>query len=275
MKLPTIVIPVFNAFEYVQECLASLDRHSPEAEVLVIDDDSTDGRVLPLLQEWAGLGNDRRLIRQTENRGFVHSANLGMAETDGDVVLLNSDTRATAGWLDALGRCLASDPGIATATPWTNNGEIASLPEFCQANPVPGSPDDVARTMRGCGAPQYPEIPTAVGFCMAVARRAVDCIGLFDAETFGRGYGEENDFCMRAIEAGFRNVLCDDAYVVHHGAASFGPIGLRADEGAMQRLLALHPAYLERVSAFIKADPLAQRREAILDALNRAGVGMR
>jgi len=209
-----------------------------------------------------------------ENLGFVATANLGMRMGDGHVVLLNSDTEVTPGWLDGLRRCLDSDPRIATATPWTNNGEIASLPNFCTPNPPPPDPTRVAEVIAACGAPVYPELPTAVGFCMAISRAAIDRIGLFDAEVFGRGYGEENDFSMRAVEAGMRNVLCDDVYVVHLGGRSFGPLGLRPGEESMQRLLSLHPGYLEQVRAFIASDPLAPRRQQLLDALNRANLAL-
>lgn len=271
MALPQVVVPVFNAVQLVRACLAALDQACPDAEVLLIDDASTDAEVLPLLEQWVGGRPMRRLVRQPRNRGFVETANLGLRLTDRDVVLLNSDTEVTGGWLEALGRCLASDPAIATATPWTNNGEIASLPKFCAANPAPADPAAVAAAVRSAGRPEYPDVPTAVGFCMAVSRRAIERVGAFDAETFGRGYGEENDFCMRAAARGMRNVLCDDAYIVHHGGASFGPLGLQPGEAAMQRLLGLHPAYLDLVTAFIRADPLAARRAAIIDSLRRAG----
>jgi hypothetical protein len=126
--------------------------------------------------------------------------------------------------------------------------------------------------MQEVAPPLYPELPTAVGFCMAIARRAVDRVGLFDEARFGRGYGEENDFSLRARAAGLRNVLCDDVYVAHAGGRSFGPLGLRPDETSMQRLLDRHPGYLETVQAFIAEDPLAARRGTILDALERAGL---
>jgi GT2 family glycosyltransferase len=190
-----------------------------------------------------------------------------MEMTRGDIVLLNSDTEVTAGWLEGLQRCLASDPSIATATPWTNNGEIASIPRFCEANPPPGNPAAVARMIALTGTARYPDLPTAVGFCMAISRRTLDTLGLFDERTFGQGYGEENDFSMRAQRAGLRNVLCDDVFVVHLGGRSFGPLGLRPDESTMQRLLSRHPAYLEQVQEFIAADPLAARREELLRAL--------
>ncbi len=277
MTLPLVIVPVFNAFEQLQGCLESIARTVPSAtRVWLIDDASTDKRVQPLLQSWVNQAEPfRQLILQPVNRGFVATANHGMRLAKTDLVLLNSDTVVTPGWLENLAGCLASDESIATATPWSNNGEIVSIPGFCVANPVPGDPSAVARQIKSCGSPGYPEIPTAVGFCMAISQCAIQRIGLFDEETFGRGYGEENDYCQRAEQAGLRNVLCDDTYVVHHGGASFGPLGLKPDEESMRRLLAKHPDYLRKVSEFIKADPLAPRRRQILDCLERAAVGMR
>jgi GT2 family glycosyltransferase len=274
MALPEVIVPVHDAYDYARGCLAALSAASPEAQVLLIDDASTDARVLPALEAWVADSPLRRLLRQADNRGFVHTANLGIANTTRDIVLLNSDTEVTAGWLEALGRCLDADPAIATATPWTNNGEIASLPEFCARNPVPPDRDAVARSLQARVRPAYPEIPTAVGFCMAISRRAIEHVGVFDEEAFGHGYGEENDFCMRAAAAGMRNVLCDDAYVVHHGGRSFGPLGRQPDADAMERLLALHPGYERLVARFIREDPLAPARREALRALRRDGVSM-
>lgn len=274
--LPTIIVPVFNAFEHLGPCLGSLARTVPaNTPVILIDDASTDRRVLPLLQAWADNAvGSRKLITQPQNRGFVATANHGMRWAETDVVLLNSDTEVTTGWLQRLADCLASDPIIATATPWSNNGEIVSIPAFCRSNEPPSDPDSVAVSIASCGTPVYPDVPTAVGFCMAISLTAISQVGLFDEATFGHGYGEENDFCQRATIAGFRNVLCDDAYVVHHGGASFKPLGLKPDEQSMQRLLAKHPDYQKEIEEFIQADPLAPRRKEILACLERSHPGM-
>jgi GT2 family glycosyltransferase len=272
--LPTVVVPVFNAPRELDRCLRSLWATLPlGAEVLIIDDASTDPELHAVLRAArARCGPRWRFLRNPENLGFVGTANRGMEACDGDVVLLNSDTEVTDGWLEGLARCLASDPAIATATPWTNNGEIASLPRFCAVNPVPADRDAIATVLADAGAPEYPDLPTAVGFCMAIARRAIERIGSFDEERFGKGYGEENDFSLRAQAAGLRNVLCDDVYIVHLGGRSFGPLGLRPGDDSMRRLLDLHPDYLDRVQAFIAGDPLAPRRRAVLGALEQAGV---
>jgi GT2 family glycosyltransferase len=270
----SVVVPVYNAAEELSLCLEALsDTVAAGTEVLVIDDASPDPAISTLLNSWHSRQIPGwRMVANESNRGFVGTANRGMQSTRGDVVLLNSDTIPAPGWLEGLERCLASDDAIGTATPWTNNGEIASIPRFCQVNPVPADLDGVARVIARAGTADYPELPTAVGFCMAVSRRAIDRVGLFDEALFGKGYGEENDFSMRVAAAGMRNVLCDDVYVAHQGGRSFGPLGLKPDENSMQRLLSRHPDYLERVQVFISDDPLSARREAILQALDRAGL---
>ena len=272
----SVVIPVYNAPEELERCLASVYSTVPgDTEVVVIDDASPDPSTAEVLRRWREIMPvSWKFHANQKNRGFVATANLGMRLTQNDVVLLNSDTESTPGWLRGLQRCLSSDPLIATATPWTNNGEIASIPLFCQANPLPPDASAVAGVIARTGNAIYPDLPTAVGFCMAIARRAIDRVGLFDEDLFGKGYGEENDFSMRAVQAGMRNVLCDDVYVVHLGGRSFGPTGLKPDESSMQRLLSRHPDYLRQVQEFITADPLSTRRAAILAALDRAGVPM-
>ena len=272
--MAAVVVPVYNAADDLERCLDALQATvDDDTEVVIIDDASPDGAVQDLLNSWKhNSPSSWRFLANATNRGFVATANRGLRTTGGDVVLLNSDTVPTPGWLQGLGRCLASDDSIATATPWTNNGEIASIPRFCQANPVPADPASVAHVIACSGSPKYPELPTAVGFCMAVSRRAIAQVGVFDEALFGKGYGEENDFSMRVARAGMRNVLCDDVYVAHVGGRSFGPLGLEPGEESMRRLLSRHPGYLELVQAFIENDPLSGRRTEILGALDRAGI---
>ena len=56
---------------------------------------------------------------------------------------------------------------------------------------------------------------------MFVKREVIDKVGYFDAETFGRGYGEENDFCYRAEQLGYHHVMCDNTFIYHSGTGSF------------------------------------------------------
>lgn len=134
--MTVIVVPVFNALAETRRCLKALEatigRNQP---VIVIDDASTDPEMADLIAQqparWTKIKNEKNL-------GFVASANFGMTLAGGrDVILLNADTQVAAGWLDAIERCAASNERIASITPLTNNGEIASIPEFCRANPWP------------------------------------------------------------------------------------------------------------------------------------------
>ena len=266
--LPAVVVPIHDGADALRACLDSLRRTLPrEVRVELVDDASRDpaiGAQLDALERdppW-----NLRVVRQRENLGFVGTVNAAFARRTGDLVLLNSDTVTTGGWLERLARCAASDPRIATATPFSNNAEICSFPEFCRANPVPADPEAVARAA-GATTPGYPELPTAVGFCMFVRGAALAAVGDFDAGTFGRGYGEENDFCLRAAALGWRNVLCDDAYVVHLGGVSFGAVGLKPGGENLARLVARYPKYNALVADFIASDPLAPIRGRIAQRL--------
>lgn len=266
--LPAVVVPIHDGVDALRACVESLRRTLPrDAQVELVDDASRDPAVGALLD---ALERDApwrlRVVRQRDNLGFVGTVNAAFARREGDVVLLNSDTVATSGWLERLAACAASDARIATATPFSNNAEICSFPEFCSPNAVPDDPDRVARAAAAQAA-TYPELPTAVGFCMFVRAAALDAIGDFDAATFGRGYGEENDFCLRAAAHGWRNVLCDDAYVVHVGGVSFGAVGLRPGGENLARLVARYPKYNALVADFIARDPLAPIRARISERL--------
>jgi GT2 family glycosyltransferase len=140
------------------------------------------------------------------------------------VVLLNSDTEVANGWLDRLQHAACSAPDVGTVTPFSNNATICTYPYEGWTGDVPGSLglaglDTLFATVnRGRTA----NLPTAVGFCMYIRRACLTQTGYFDEERFGRGYGEENDFCMRAAAAGWRNILAADVFVYHKGSVSFG-----------------------------------------------------
>jgi len=271
---PLIIVPIYNAIEPLRLCLDSLSRYLPAAaRVLLINDASPDTRVAPLLDKYRQQQN-WELLTNPENLGFVKTANIGLRQVSHHAILLNSDTIVTPGWLQRMTAAAENNGAVATVTPWTNNGEIVSLPNFCQSSPIPADPDAVANVIASAGSAQFPELPTAVGFCMLITAAAIQTIGYFDEDTFGLGYGEENDYSRRAVAAGLSNILCDNAYVCHQGNQSFGPRGLAPGDESMRRLLSRHPGYLEIVQDYIAADPLAVRRTALVSALSTAGISL-
>jgi GT2 family glycosyltransferase/glycosyltransferase involved in cell wall biosynthesis len=260
-----IIIPVYNAYDDLRRCLDSVRRTTAARHrIILIDDGSPDPRIG---QYFASLRADSdpclTLLTNEVNLGFVGTVNRGMALGRNDVVLLNSDTIVTSDWVEKLCRCAAFDARIGTITPFSNNAEICSFPNFCQDNALPDGLDaeDVNCAIEAAALPTYPDIPTAVGFCMYIRRELLDAIGLFDSETFRLGYGEENDFCMRAKIAGWRNVLCDDTFVQHVGSRSFDTKKKALAEENMKRLLAKHPDYMRQVMVFIAADPIKPIRQ--------------
>lgn len=222
----SIIVPIYNAYEDLQKCIGSilectdLKRH----HLILINDASPDTRIRSYLKRLSQLDGNITCAENETNLGFSGSINLGI-QTAGtnDVILLNSDTVVTRNWVEKLNACAYSSPSIATATPLSNNATLCSVPEFLKENALPEgySLGQYAALIEEISLRSYPRIPVANGFCMYIKRSVIEKIGLLDAETFGRGYGEENDFCYRAEQAGYCHVMCDDTYIYHAGTSSF------------------------------------------------------
>jgi GT2 family glycosyltransferase/glycosyltransferase involved in cell wall biosynthesis len=264
-----VVVPVYNAAPELARCVDSVLTHSSgDWRLLLIDDASP---AIAIRAYFSGLRARRLpqvgLLVNERNLGFVLTANRGIREAraDADIVLLNSDTVVTRGWLDKLARCAASDGHIGTITPFSNNAEICSLPRFCADNAWPAAqdPGPLVTALELAAVPTYPDLPTGVGFCLYVRRAVIAAIGGFDP-AFGLGYGEENDLCLRAAAAGYRNVLCEDAFVLHLGGSSFGNKRAELADRNTALLLERYPDYNDLVDSYIAADPLRPLREFAL-----------
>ena len=166
--------------------------------------------------------------------------------------------------VDAFKKAIESSEEIGTITCWSNNAEICSYPKTLQDNKLPSDIDAFSAELQQKHQASYPEIPTGVGFCMLVTKQAKNQVGYLDEQTFGHGYGEENDYSLRVKQAGLRNVLCDNVYVAHVGNQSFKDLDLKPDQSTMNRLLAKHPEYAKLISEFIETDALASLRESII-----------
>ncbi len=242
-------------------------------EIVAVDDASPDPDIARYLDELAALGRIT-LLRNESNLGFVHSVNRGMQlHADRDVVLLNSDTEVANDWLDRLQRSAYGEPDVGTVTPFSNNATICSYPFEGWSGGVPGTLGLAAldRLFAATNAGRTVDLPTAVGFCMYIRRDCLDRVGLFDAERFGRGYGEENDFCLRAAGAGWRNVLAGDVFVFHEGAVSFSGERSVLTVSAGKMLAELYPDYVRQVRTFLTRDPAGPLRVAVDDARAASG----
>ena len=262
-----VIIPVYKGLNQTRRCIDSVlgSGQATAFEIVAVDDASPDLGITCYLDELAAAGRIT-LVRNETNRGFVQSVNRGMAlHPDRDVVLLNSDTEVANDWLDRLRRGACAYPDIGTVTPFSNNATICSYPFEGWAGGVPGTLGLAAldRLFATTNAGRLVDMPTAVGFCMCIRRACLDQVGLFDAERFGRGYGEENDFCMRAAGVGWRNVLAGDVFVYHEGAVSFSGERLALTENAGKTLAELYPDYVRKVREHVIRDPATTLRAAV------------
>lgn len=224
MRQIDIIVPVYNAYDSVVKCIESVLAYTDfsNVRVVVIDDKSTDEHILPYLREIALRYAHVILLENEQNIGFVRSVNRALDQSAGDVVLLNSDTIVGPDWLYGLHRTAFSSDKIGTVTPLSNNGSHCSVPMFAHEGDT--LEETIARTqerIRTTSLHKYPDIGVGVGFCMYIRREVLNEVGNLDAEKFGHGYGEEVDFCLKAEQMGYQNVLCDDVFIYHEGTASF------------------------------------------------------
>jgi GT2 family glycosyltransferase/glycosyltransferase involved in cell wall biosynthesis len=258
-----IIVPVYAGQRETLECLTSvlttIDRE--RAELVVVNDASPD---LELCNALAAFAADKQvtLIKNPYNLGFPAAVNRGIKlHPDRDVILLNSDTQVFGDWIDRLTLAAHKSWNIGTVTPL---GESGSITDYSSGDSVAqATAEEIDRIASEVNPGGVMDIPVGVGFCMYIKRKCLDQTGELDAVTFGKGYGEENDFCLRARSLGWRHVAATNVFIKHHGGRSFG------EHGAIQRkrnsrvLDLLHPGYAALIEDFRAADPLLEARRGI------------
>lgn len=247
----SVVIPVHNAAEDLSRCLASvIALTAAPARLILVDDASTDPAVADVLDRLRGRTGVEILLND-RNLGFTASCNRGIAAAGrDDVILLNSDTEVPARWIEKLMAAAYSTPETASATPFSDKAGAFSAPPVPEAMTT----TDLSRLCAQSSLAVPPEAPTGHGFCLYLRRDAIDRVGLFDEEAFPRGYGEENEWSMRALRAGMRHVVDDRTLVRHRQAASFGADRAALMQAGRDVVDARFPEYPALVRAFL-ADP--------------------
>ena len=274
MKNIDIIVPIYNAYEFTEECIKSVIRNTDlnKHTLVLINDKSPDEKILPMLLKYREQYQDKKIVvlDNEENMGFVKTVNKGMQYSENDVILLNSDTEVTARWIEKIQECAYSNQYIATATPLTNNGTICSVPNFGIDNELPENMtlEEYNEMIEKSSKNRYPELTTGNGYCMYIKRAVIQEIGLFDDKTFGKGYGEENDFCYRALDHGYTNVLCDNTFIYHKGTQSFKKENMTASRAAlieehMKLLRGKHPIYVQKTDNFLANNPIRDVQENV------------
>lgn len=270
-----VIIPIYNAIDCVKECVNSVIKNTDLKEngLILIDDKSPDESVREYLKV---LESDLKNINVTilyneTNLGFVGTVNKGMKYSKNDVLLLNSDTEVGPKWLELMKECAYSQENVGSVTALSNNATLVSVPIGLQANELPSnmSFEEYAILVQMNSLKKYPELPTAHGFCMYIRRDVLDNVGYFDAKTFGKGYGEENDFSYRCMEYGYKHLLCDEVIVYHKESQSFSESKTDLINNNLKILAKRYPAYVSKTDMWLKRFPLKNICQNINYSINQ------
>ncbi|WP_455730953.1 glycosyltransferase [Burkholderia stabilis] len=261
-----VVVQVYRDCELTRACLASampaVMRH-PDARLVAINDASPDaGMDDTLASEARRWGEKLVVLRNDVNLGFVKTANRGIRYDAGaDVILLNNDVILPDQWLERIVEDAETLADAGTVTPLSNNTTISSFPNFVAENASPLQLDleQVDEAFRAVRLNPV-DAPTGIGFCMHIKRRCLDEVGELDEKSFGTGYGEENDFCQRALRKGWKSYISPNLYVHHRGGVSFGDQRTERIRHADQTLDRRYPNYHADVQSYVAKDELRGAR---------------
>ena len=253
-----ILIPIYKGIEITEVCIESALRVlRPSDRVILVADCPPEAGMLTMLDRYRSRHNVV-LLNNTTNQGFIGAINRGLAYCrTNDVLLLNSDTCLFADGLDEMRRTLHGAADVATVTALSNNATIFSYPH--PTLPTEKLADlewsEVARIFAETGSGRYIEVPTGHGFCMLIRREVLNRLGGLN-EAFGRGYGEENELCLRATDLGFRHLAALGAFVEHRESVSFGNDKEALLLANLPKLVQMYPEYTPLIMNFEATDPL-------------------
>lgn len=256
MKPVAILIPAFGAADKLRVCLRSLATSvSPDCAIFVLDDGTPDTSVADCCRH-ESLPN-LTYLRSDTNRGFVATCNWGLTQApgDSDILLLNSDTEVTPGFLEEMTRVLYLHERHAAVCPRSNNATIFSVPPG-RHDCTPQESFAIWQSLKA-DLPEYTMMPTAVGFCLLIKGEVLDRFGLFD-EIYSPGYNEENDFVCRINRYGYSAVAANHAFVFHYESSTFGTRRETLEAEHALILNARYPEYQPKVSNYVQfeIDPL-------------------
>lgn len=222
----TVVVPVYKDWETLALCIASLKQYVDRRHTVLLVNDcgpEADAMEKNIMAAIAGLSHFS-YERNPRNLGFVQTCNRAVREldaTDNDILLLNSDTEVTEGFLEEMITVLHMFDRHAVVCPRSNNATLLSVPLLYDGQRDNIITDSYAAWQKLVPhVPRFRTIPTGVGFCMLIKRAMIANFGLFD-EVYGKGYNEENDFCSRINRMGYSVVMANRAFVFHFESKSF------------------------------------------------------
>lgn len=226
MKRIAVILLSYNSLEETTKpCLESIYtvRNNAVFEVVFVDNFSTDG-TRPYLSGVESKYPRLKVILNDRNYGYAAGNNIGIKALDTDYyILLNNDTVVTDFWLDKLVEFMEQHPDVGMAGPVSNavgNEQVIHLEADNEKDIIRAGE---AWAERCVGDYFYTSM---LGFfCVAVRKKVFDTVGMLD-ENFGIGMFEDDDFCLRVIQKGFKLACVEDVFIYHKGNVSFKNSGI-------------------------------------------------
>ncbi|HSX10150.1 MAG TPA: glycoside hydrolase family 99-like domain-containing protein [Chlamydiales bacterium] len=225
-----MIVPVYSDWTSLSSCIDSLLKYvNDHHQVIFVNDRGPQfAKIHEEIEEKIRQKPNFKLFLNERNVGFVKTANRAVFEldqTDNDILLLNSDTELTENAIEEMLFVLYASERHGVVMPRSNNASIASIPIVPTLKEEEDLFENRHKAYRGylsikAALPRYSVVPVTVGFCMLIKRVLIKNFGLFD-EIYGKGYNEENDFCMRIGNLGFSSVMSNWSFVFHSGSKSF------------------------------------------------------
>lgn len=215
-----LVLLSWNQLEETKPCLETLfaSVHTPCRLLLV--DNASEEPVRQFLKAIRPQGAIQEviLLQNGTNEGFSRGMNRGLRLSQAPFVcLLNNDLRFTDGWLEELIAVASRNPSVGLVNPGSNT---------FGNRPAQGvSIEDHANRLRQYTG-TYSEIGMSIGFCLLIKQEVIQRIG-FLTEEVDCCFFEDEDYSMRAQEAGYHCVVAEGAYVHHTEHASVKKLGHR------------------------------------------------
>lgn len=260
-----VLLPLGVDDAALDRCLAALDAGTPAGtSVWLADDAQTGPRGQAVIAHWlARTPLQAEYTRRTRPLGeCAHLDEMLRACAGHDVAIVAADGLPAPGWLEQLQACFARDASVATATPWSNAGETVSWPRLGENAPLPTALQPLAQACAGMAA-RYPELPSAVSHAVLVRSNALRRAGGLDTQSFGSWSAALVDLSLRMAGLGWRNVLCETAFVGREREAVPQP-------GELEALANRWPGWAPRLAGFLMQDPLRGLREDLQARHQRA-----
>jgi GT2 family glycosyltransferase len=225
-----VIVCVYGAEKETRRCLESLIKSQPlnHFGVIVVNDKSPDKETLSLLEEISTFPFVT-IINNQMNLGYTKSANIGLGASSAEFrILLNSDAVTAGDWARRMYSHYAENPYTGLVSPLSNNaGNQSIFEDYFESDAtsleITAHLDSINAHLQFAATQSKKSVQTPLphGFALGVSADLIVDIGFLDSDHYPRGYGEENDYAIRAAQAGFFSRIALDVYLFHHGAASF------------------------------------------------------